>query len=334
MKQVPIIDYHRPESFIKAFGGEYKPIKSIKKGANESNLYQLPKHVADGHIEVINIGTNLTVIILDFFTVEEIELKVRNDSHCLLSFSLENKDINNFKHELDFNDSSPSWRFINPQGEFLNQKFPKSTHGVWVSLAVTKSHLNDHFQLNHLASFKSIRYLFNHCEKQIFKQLPLDHQLSSITNSLLNINIHDDLRLSYINSKASEILCISLDKMLNFSALDNILPIKLKGSDESAIKLIHEIIMRDLSNIPSLKQICLDVGLNRNKLHYGFKKLFKMSLTKLIKEERLSKARELLIKTNKPVIDIAIEVGFNHHSSFSTAFRDKYGLSPIDVRKE
>lgn len=334
MKQVPIVDYHLPKSFIKAFGGQSMPIKSIKKDANESNLYQLPKHVADGHIEVINIGDNLTVIILNFFTVDEIHFKVRNDNHCLLSFSLENKDINNFKRELDFNDSSPSWRFINPQGEFLNQKIPKNTYGIWVSLAVTKNHLNDHFQLSHLESFKSIRYLFDHCNKQIFKQLPLDHQLSSITNSLLNINIHDDLRLSYINSKASELLCISLDKMLNFSALDDMLPVKLTESDESAIKSIHEIILCDLSNIPPLKQICLDVGLNRNKLHYGFKKLFMMSLTKLIKEERLSKARELLIKTDKPVIDIAIEVGFNHHSSFSTAFRDKYGLSPIDVRKE
>jgi AraC-like DNA-binding protein len=113
----------------------------------------------------------------------------------------------------------------------------------------------------------------------------------------------------------------------------NELPVKLNSRDERAVKIVREIVSKNLADVPSVREICLMVGMNRNKLHYGFKHFYNVSLSQFIKEERLSRSYGLLEETEKTVIEIALEVGFQHQSSLSTAFKKKYGISPIQLRK-
>ncbi|MBL4631368.1 MAG: helix-turn-helix transcriptional regulator [Paraglaciecola sp.] len=116
--------------------------------------------------------------------------------------------------------------------------------------------------------------------------------------------------------------------------LDSTLPIKLRKRDEEAIMLAHSIIIKNLANVPPIREICLMIGMNRNKFYYGFKYLFKMSLNKYLKQERLGQAYNLLTNTEKSIIDIAAEVGFTHQSSLSTAFKSHYGITPIQLRNK
>lgn len=54
---------------------------------------------------------------------------------------------------------------------------------------------------------------------------------------------------------------------------------------------------------------------------------------KYLMEYRLSRAMELLIKTDKPIGEIAAAVGFRQASHFGKCFRERTGLSPRDYRK-
>jgi transcriptional regulator GlxA family with amidase domain len=47
---------------------------------------------------------------------------------------------------------------------------------------------------------------------------------------------------------------------------------------------------------------------------------------------RLERARHLLLQTKAPLIDIALEVGFENASHFARLFRKAYGQSPTDLR--
>ncbi len=47
---------------------------------------------------------------------------------------------------------------------------------------------------------------------------------------------------------------------------------------------------------------------------------------------RMQKAKALLAGTDRPITDIAFEVGYNDSNYFSTAFRKHEGLSPRQYR--
>ncbi|WP_354498666.1 helix-turn-helix domain-containing protein [Paenibacillus favisporus] len=48
---------------------------------------------------------------------------------------------------------------------------------------------------------------------------------------------------------------------------------------------------------------------------------------------RIGKAQELLLATNRPLADIAAEVGFEEYSHFLATFRKIVGMSPSHYRK-
>ncbi len=63
-----------------------------------------------------------------------------------------------------------------------------------------------------------------------------------------------------------------------------------------------------------------------------FKKQFNDTPASYIKEQRLNRAAELLMVSNKRVNDIAYDCQFNDPAHFSTVFKEKFKQSPSDYR--
>ena len=49
---------------------------------------------------------------------------------------------------------------------------------------------------------------------------------------------------------------------------------------------------------------------------------------------RMQKAKALLVGTDRPITDIAFDVGCHDSTYFSTAFRKHEGMSPREYRKQ
>jgi len=65
-----------------------------------------------------------------------------------------------------------------------------------------------------------------------------------------------------------------------------------------------------------------------------FQRLFKTSPGKWLMEKRLNHALHLLTNMAKSVSEVAFESGFESASHFSRAFRERFGSSPISLRKQ
>ncbi|ADL03141.1 helix-turn-helix transcriptional regulator [Lacrimispora saccharolytica] len=72
-----------------------------------------------------------------------------------------------------------------------------------------------------------------------------------------------------------------------------------------------------------------------SKYHYHriFHKVSGESVTRYITRRRMEKAAEELARTNKPIIDIALEYQYASQESFSRAFLKIYGLTPGKYRR-
>lgn len=65
----------------------------------------------------------------------------------------------------------------------------------------------------------------------------------------------------------------------------------------------------------------------------SFRAKFGMSFVDYLTQFRLEKSKQLLIRTEMPVEQIAYRVGFNNYSYFCTCFKKKCGVSPSVYRK-
>ena len=65
-----------------------------------------------------------------------------------------------------------------------------------------------------------------------------------------------------------------------------------------------------------------------------YKKKSGKSLKDAINDYRLSQAKALLLTTDRKVSDIALDVGFDNFSYFSTLFKKNLGMTPNEYRKQ
>ena len=58
-----------------------------------------------------------------------------------------------------------------------------------------------------------------------------------------------------------------------------------------------------------------------------------MPFSTYLTTSRMTRAKELLAGTDRPITEIAFDVGYNDSNYFSTAFRKHEGISPSQYRK-
>ena len=67
---------------------------------------------------------------------------------------------------------------------------------------------------------------------------------------------------------------------------------------------------------------------------YLFKSITSKTFIEYLNQLRILKAMELLKTTDKRVLDICYEVGYNNVNNFNRLFRQQTGTSPLVYRKK
>ncbi len=98
---------------------------------------------------------------------------------------------------------------------------------------------------------------------------------------------------------------------------------------QKAIAYIHA----NLDRTFSFEDVAEHVHLSPYHFHRIFRHQSGETLAQATKRIRLQRAAYALIKSNKPIQDLASEAGFSDTSTFSRAFQGLYGQSPLAYRQ-
>jgi len=101
--------------------------------------------------------------------------------------------------------------------------------------------------------------------------------------------------------------------------------------DAERISRARDILAEQYDRPITIGYLCAQVGTNEFKLKRGFHELFDTTPHRMLTEIRMRRALELL-EEKTPISIVAYQVGFQHVSSFSAAFRHFYGSSPSALR--
>ena len=84
----------------------------------------------------------------------------------------------------------------------------------------------------------------------------------------------------------------------------------------------------------ALDELCQRFGRSKSYISHMFNDKCGMTLRHYCNELKLEYARNLLLKPTVPITEVAMDVGYNDVSYFIQLFKEKYGMTPFQYRKE
>ncbi len=146
-------------------------------------------------------------------------------------------------------------------------------------------------------------------------------EIDSLTKYVRSDNIANGLKLRHI---IYDVLFSILEKY-------NI-PIKSNEFSPCVIKAV-QYIQQNLSMKLTISEIAEQVFVSPSTLTKNFKKELSLSVNHYIFDAVMSKASQLLLTGNLPILSISEELGFSDQFYFSRRFKEKFGKSPREYRK-
>ncbi|YAF53264.1 Response regulator [Pseudomonas sp. E141] len=106
------------------------------------------------------------------------------------------------------------------------------------------------------------------------------------------------------------------------------------GSDEVMLRAAMRLIAQHLEEMPSLAQIARKVGTHEKRLSSIFREHLGSTVFAYIREARLRRGQELLAESAMDIQGIADQIGFRSACNFTTAFRERVGMTPSQYRQQ
>jgi len=103
--------------------------------------------------------------------------------------------------------------------------------------------------------------------------------------------------------------------------------------DARLFRAARELMRQDLSRTPELEALARAVGSNKRRLGEAFRAQTGTTVFDYLRELRLREAHRQLAETTLDIQTIAQDVGYSSGANFSTAFRERFGLSPRQFRQ-
>ncbi|MGD1949664.1 MAG: helix-turn-helix transcriptional regulator [Leptolyngbyaceae cyanobacterium] len=161
--------------------------------------------------------------------------------------------------------------------------------------------------------------------------LSLTQKMSQATfqaaEQILNCPYQGLTRQLFLESRALELIALQLPLSLTENQT-NSSHYALKKDEVDRIHYAKKILLSNLENPPSLLELAQRVGLNDYKLKRVFRQVFGTTAFGCLYQYRMERARLLLQSNYSTVTEVAQAVGYASTTSFSAAFKKKFGMSP------
>lgn len=108
----------------------------------------------------------------------------------------------------------------------------------------------------------------------------------------------------------------------------------VEGNGPPLLKAAVRMINQNLTQLPSLPELARKVGTHEKRLSALFREHMGCTVFAYVREARLRKSQELLSDSEMTVQDIADVVGFSSACNFTTAFRQRLGMTPTQFRQK
>jgi len=231
-----------------------------------------------------------------------------------------------------------------------------NTHKMKSQLTQSKYHFNyvpdSKYQLNiqkqvhsiHLAIengyytnlLRSLDISPNDLMKRFARREPLnssdvfaDSAMKKSFYDIFNNPLTGKIKELFIEAKVLEIISLQLNQIIK----TNDSPESLRKKDIDIFYGLKEFLDNTLTESHSLRGLSVRFGINEFKLKKGFRQIFGTSIFNYILLQRMELSHKLILEGGLKVNEVSVMMGYKNANHFSTAFKNKFGISPTSIKK-
>ena len=290
---------------------------------------------AEGFREVYELATGFQLVTGDITCHKEATLKLKSDGSLKFHFRLEGFSGWGLPNEQERQITRYSMGvLLSPPGTEKSEHYLEGEHERSVTLICESNFLQPRFSAMASQLPATIGAFVTTGEARHFNQkLPMTTEAISAANLILENSYRGSLKRQYIEARALELLVLSLAACVDYEEnLDN----PHKGMTDKDIDRMHkarDILEKDYVAPPTINQLARLIGLNEAKLMQDFKQLYGQTIFDFTQNIRMDEAKRLLETTSKSITEIALDVGYEYSSNFTTAFKRRFGVPPSVARE-
>lgn len=312
------------------FAGALEAVQPLADGTGARYYLDAPE--GSGFREFIRVAEDIYAILVDTTSRSDWFTKFVEEDFLTFHYRLAGNSREAFEDHGSFEPDGPFCGVdLHPAGLVKAVWIPSGTHFRAVSVKVKPS-----FVIRTIGEAPSwlpgpqIAYLKGTPAEFFSLRLELSPLMKRLASELLDCPFRGNLRRAYVEAKAIELLCVTLDAMAHPQDLKK-LPVRLLERDIVRLRQAHDLLSREFANPPSFPKLARMIGINRNKLAYGFKHIFGLTTTQFLQLQRMDRALELLKSGRYTVSQVSEEVGYNDPGGFAKLFKKHFGVLPKEV---
>jgi len=300
-------------------------------------IIELPKKVGKGKIVGFSFSNGVSLLIFNCTLTEDWTLVFENDAPAPLQFNFNIKG--NIKHI--FNKKSIQYQLnplqgtitANPADSSQTLQIPHNTELLFNCLFINREKYADKIEcvLDQMPEGLGEVFTDKSAENVFFYQSNYSISIASCIKKITE-NRNDGLvRSTFLEGKVLELFSKQI-KQYKDDLLSPGRQVMLRKYDLDKIQLARDLLIQDLVDAPTIEELSKKVGVNRQKLKQGFKKVFDKTINTYLRDERMECASILLLH-GLSVRQTATEVGYVNQSHFTKRFKERYAILPKDYLK-
>ena len=210
----------------------------------------------------------------------------------------------------------------NPQRDLpIDLRLQPNTWIIGVIISIKKFHSLFSLDADHIHFLSP-----ENSTKKYYDNGVINPSMAVVLSQILSSNIHESMKALYLKGKVYELLSLYFNK--NEDTDIEQCPFLIDEDNVRKIRLAKDIILRNISEPPSLHELSEEIGLSLNKLKEGFKQLYGDTVFGYLLDHKMEEARRMLASNNYNVNEVGLRIGYSTSSHFIAAFKKKYGTTP------
>ena len=167
--------------------------------------------------------------------------------------------------------------------------------------------------------------------QKYYNENKISNKISLVLNEIKRFDIKSSTKNLFLKAKVYELF----SHLYNINTDLNIEQCPFLTNEENfkKIKKAKDVIIENMTNPPTLVELSKEINLSLKKLKEGFKKIYGKPVYQYLLEYKMELAKKLLSENSYNVNEVSIKLGYSTASHFITAFKNKYGLTPKNFKK-
>lgn len=165
------------------------------------------------------------------------------------------------------------------------------------------------------------------------KLFPLCNRKRMVLDALLNNNFTGAMENVYMNAKVHELLLYTVECLIGEKEETIACKFLENENGRDSITRAREILLENIGNPITIKELSRKVAMNECYLKKGFKQMYGTTIFDFYQQQRMEHAKYLLYEKSFSVTDVSDMLGYSSISHFSAAFKKHTGLKPCELLK-